>query len=97
MLFRNRGKAHSEQVAAIKTWARDLLPIPEEAAVMVTELECHEEGCPPVETVIAALIEGEAPRQWKMHKGIASVSREDIAALGSAASDCGIKGWRCPD
>jgi hypothetical protein len=97
MLFRQHGKASLEQIAAIKAWVRELLPVPDEAALMVTELVCHEEGCPPIETVIAALSDDQPPRQWKLHKTMAEVSREDIVKLASAASDCGIKGWRCPD
>ena len=107
MLFGNRAKPSREQIAAVKRWAAELLPIAPEASLMVTELACHEEGCPPVETVIAALAAGLVPRQWKLHKSIAEVTREDVLALANSATnhrdlDChaerrGLRGWRCPD
>lgn len=107
MLFGDRTRPNREQIAAVKGWAAELLPIEPEASLMVTELACHEEGCPPVETAIAALAAGMEPRQWKLHKSIAEVTREDVQALADGAAhhherDChqehrGLRGWRCPD
>lgn len=107
MLFGDRAKPSREQVAAVKRWAAELLPITPEGSLMVTELVCHEEGCPPIETVIAVLEVGAKPRQWKLHKPIAEITREDIHALASCSThredmDCqqgnrGLRGWRCPD
>lgn len=96
MLF-GRSRRPPEQIAALKSWATELLPIPSDATLTVAELECHEEGCPPIETVIAALAPGAAPRQWKLHKPLPEVTREDIAALAQHAHDPPIRGWRCPD
>jgi hypothetical protein len=93
----NRSKPSREQVATVKSWARELLPIAPDATLMVTELECREEGCPSVETVIAALVEGQSPQQWKLHKSIATITRQDICQLCSLESQLGIRGWRCPD
>ncbi|MEM7094264.1 MAG: hypothetical protein AAF567_14775 [Actinomycetota bacterium] len=45
--------------------------------MLVTELECSEPGCPPIETVIALLREGEQV-QHKIHKPIAEVSEADV-------------------
>ncbi len=53
---------------------------------MVAELECHEEGCPPVETVIAVLEGPGQTRQWKLHQPIESVTRDDVAGLAKNAS-----------
>jgi hypothetical protein len=104
MLFGDRAKPSREQIAAVKRWAAELLPVEPEASLMVTELACYEQGCPPVETVIAALAAGVEPRQWKLHKPIAEVTREDVQALADGATnhddlDCHaeLRGWRCPD
>lgn len=89
-------KRDPQQVAMIKSWSISLLDFPPQANLLVTELQCHEEGSPPVETVIAALVEGEPPRQWKLHKSVSEVTRDDIVHLASGRP-AGIHGWRCPD
>lgn len=97
MLFRDREKAVPNHLAAVKKWVRELLDVPEESTVMVAELACHEEGCPPVETVIAALGEDRPPHQWKIHKRVAEVQREDIARLQPLGRAATLREWRCPD
>jgi hypothetical protein len=96
MLPTGRPRRDPLQVASVKRWAEELLGISSEATLLVTELECHEEGCSPLETVIAAFADGEPPRQWKLHKAVAEVTREDIALLAQG-EPLGIHGWRCPD
>jgi hypothetical protein len=54
-LFDGRRTIDPHQVERIKSWARASWGLDEEATVMVTELECREPGCPPIETVIAVL------------------------------------------
>ena len=51
MLF-ERPKRDVSLIRRIKNWAYELLPIAEDAVVSVMELECTEEGCPPIETII---------------------------------------------
>jgi hypothetical protein len=64
---------------ALKQLAREVLALDDDAVVMVSELQCHEPGCPPVETVIAVL--GHAARhQYKCHKPLAEVTRADLEA-----------------
>lgn len=96
MLFRER-KANRQRIAEIKGWAAELLPVSSDVTWMVSELECREAGCPPVETVIAALAAGQAPRQWKLHKPIVDVTRDDVAALPERDAHGRPPGWRCPD
>jgi hypothetical protein len=72
-----------ERVAAIKTWVAEAFHLPNGATVMVTELRCHEPGCPPLETVIAILNEADRTRQHKLHKAIADVTRGDVHGLAA--------------
>jgi len=92
-----RTKRSPEQIAALKSWATELLSIPADATLTVAELECHEKGCPPIETVIAALVQGASPRQWKLHKSLPEVTRDDIVALAERSRNPQIREWRCPD
>ncbi|SBW22555.1 hypothetical protein [Protofrankia symbiont of Coriaria ruscifolia] len=39
----------------LRGWIRDALGLDGEVTVLVTQLACTEPGCPPVETVLAAL------------------------------------------
>lgn len=69
----------------IKALVRGRFGVAEDTTVMVSELRCHEDGCPDVETVIA-LMSGAGQRQsWKIAKPMTEISDGDIAALGAGA------------
>ncbi len=73
----------TEHTARVKGWVRAALSLGEDVTVMVTELSCTEEGCPPLETVIAILAEGSPPRQHKVHRARAELTERDVVeALG---------------
>jgi hypothetical protein len=80
-LFGGRGASASPQhLDALRTAVRTRFGLDSETRVMLTELECKEPGCPPVETVIAILAAG-ANRRWKIYKALREVAPEDIARL----------------
>ncbi len=64
----------------IKARTVELLALPDDAVVMVSELQCTEPGCPPVETVVAVLAQSSPRRQVKIHKPVGDVSDDDLAA-----------------
>jgi hypothetical protein len=64
----------------VRRWVEDCLGGDEAATVLVTELACHEPGCPPIETVIA-LLGGTGPRTWKLPCPAAELSAADVAAV----------------
>jgi hypothetical protein len=79
MLFGKRDDGlRAEAVRRVKGWVASRARAGESDAVMVTELQCTEEGCPPVETVLALLRPGDEPRKWKVHKPVALVTEEDV-------------------
>ena len=110
-MFPGNRPPRPKHVAQIKDWFRQTFFVSPEANVMVTELACHEPDCPPLETVIALFEPGQAGRQWKLHKAIEDVTREDLEILmidsdphsgicsSTAPADTStkIRGWRCPD
>jgi hypothetical protein len=55
---------------------------------MVNELACYEPGCPPIETVVALLRQGEPPWQVKVHKAVVDISDDDLLAAFGASSCC---------
>lgn len=81
-----RPKRDVALVRKIKDWAYECLPISGDATVSVMELECREEGCPPLETVIAAMEQGKETRQWKFHKPMPEVTHADVANAANKPS-----------
>ena len=74
-------KADPQQTAQIKAWVEHAFALPADTTVLVTELQCTEEGCPPLETVLAILATPGQPQQYKLHKAMAEVTVTDIQAL----------------
>ncbi len=81
-----RTKNDPQVIARVKDWAAASFALAEDVTVMVTELRCTEEGCPPIETVIAILDTPGQPRQFKVYKPMAEVTAEDIAAVANGTS-----------
>lgn len=67
-------------MARVRGWAEAMLVLPDDATVMVTELQCRDKGCPPLETVIAVLAPGE---HWHrtIHRPAAELSEGDVHAV----------------
>jgi hypothetical protein len=86
-LFTQRGRPDPEQVERVKGWARAAWNLPEDVTVMVTELECREPGCPPLETVVAVLRGPGETSQVKIHKPVGQVVEDDLRRGSEAAPD----------
>ena len=76
-------KPDPNKVTSIKKWVGSLLKLDSMTTVFVTQLECAEPDCPPVETVIALIKAGEKTRQKKTHKCINDIEKDDIIKLFS--------------
>ncbi|MEQ9558195.1 MAG: hypothetical protein RIG67_20685 [Rhodospirillales bacterium] len=68
----------------IKDLVRRRFALDDAATLMVSELRCHEDGCPDVETVIAVMGAARTSLTWKIAKPMALVDAGDIAALAAA-------------
>lgn len=77
----SRSPADPEQVARIKGWVAEGFALEEGTPVMVMELRCTEPGCPPIETAVAVMASSGESLQYKVHKPIPEVIREDILGL----------------
>ncbi|MCB1739412.1 MAG: hypothetical protein KDK91_03520 [Gammaproteobacteria bacterium] len=65
----------------IKALVSERWQLPAQTTVMVTELRCHEAGCPDLETVVALMMPG-APRQSvKIGKPMHEVRATDLEPL----------------
>ncbi len=77
-LFAKRNPAKSERSQEIKAQVSKLLDLSEDTMVMVTELNCQDEDCPEVETVIAIFLPGRPKIQATLHSSIDEITKDEI-------------------
>jgi hypothetical protein len=80
MMLRTR-KTRPEHIAAldrVREWTRERFRLPDDAAIMVSEVTCSLPGCPPLETVVAFWTEGDTRHHFKIFKRVAEVVPDDL-------------------
>ena len=77
-------RPNRERVRHIKEALRAALSLPDGTTVTVTELACLEEGCAPIETVVALLRPDAPPLQHKLHKSTDAVDADDLVQICKA-------------
>ncbi|MEM7579906.1 MAG: hypothetical protein AAF316_08635 [Cyanobacteria bacterium P01_A01_bin.80] len=78
-LVKQSQKSSSEKIKQIKQWIYQALQIDDEIYISLSQLQCTEPGCPPVETVINIMTN--PVQQYKIHKSIAEIEYTDISLL----------------
>jgi hypothetical protein len=86
-LFGARSAPDPARVAELKRWVADAFSLDDGVLIMVTELQCTEPGCPPIETVIALMGGPDGRRQFKLHARIAEITPDQVANLAVASHD----------
>lgn len=71
----------SAEARTVKSWVVNALGLGSDATVMVSELRCHEPGCPPLETVIVILSGADERREVRLHKGLAAIEQSEVEVL----------------
>lgn len=72
---------NKQAVARVKAWIAEVVDATG-AVVMVTELKCTDEGCPPFDTVMALLREGTNDKRV-LHCAVKDVTREEVVRIWS--------------
>jgi hypothetical protein len=80
-LFSGRSPRTSDHTSEIKAQITAALGLNDEATIMVSELACMEEGCPPIETVIAVFRPAMEKIQFRLHRPIAEITTHDIEQM----------------
>jgi hypothetical protein len=63
----------------VAAWTRARFKLPEDAAILVSEMTCALPGCPPLETVVAFWTEGGDKRHhFKLFKPVMQVVEDDL-------------------
>ena len=77
----SKPKTSLDMVRKIKGTLEKALSLPDSATISITELACSEEGCPPIETVVALLQAGSNPLQHKFHKPAGEFKAADLVEV----------------
>ncbi|NEO74726.1 hypothetical protein, partial [Moorena sp. SIO3H5] len=68
---RQSQKASYQEIQQLKQWIYQALQIDDEISISLSQLQCTEPGCPPIETVIHVMTN--PVQQYKIHKSIAEI------------------------
>lgn len=77
----NRKRPDANAVRNLKKIVAEQFELPDDTALSVAELNCHEPGCPPTETVITARSPDGTTTDWRVAKAIADIQETDISNL----------------
>ena len=69
---------HLEAADQVKEWTRARFTLPDDAAILVTELNCTIPGCPPLETVVAFWSDHKTRHDFKIFKKIEEIVEDDL-------------------
>jgi G3E family GTPase len=65
----------------IRYWVRQNFFFPNDTPIIVKEVPCVKESCPPIETAIMALVQGEPPRIFKLRRPINEITFDHVYDL----------------
>jgi hypothetical protein len=70
--------AYRAALTRVKEWTRERFALPEEAVILVAQVECSLPGCPPLETFVAFWAADDRQHQFKIFKPVAEVVYDDL-------------------
>lgn len=76
LFTQNQSKTEPAKVQQLKTWIYELLQLDQKMTISISQLQCKEPGCPPIETAITILVQ--PTQQFKIHKAIAHIEQSDL-------------------
>src|SRR6266850_6065294 len=79
----------------VREWTRARFKLPEDAAILVSEVSCALPGCAPLETVVAFWTEGDKRHHFKLFKPVAEVVEVDLPPSWMKSALVEIEGIGC--
>ena len=79
LFSQSRPKHNPAALQQIKIWVYGLLRLDSDVSISVSQLQCKEPGCPPIETVITIL--SQPAQQYKIHKPLDDIEQVDLIRL----------------
>lgn len=80
LFSQSKPKSNPAALQQLKLWVYDLLKLDPDIPISVSQLQCKEPGCSPVETVITIL--SQPTQQYKIHKALDDIQQADVMRLG---------------
>ncbi|MFE4108027.1 hypothetical protein [Almyronema epifaneia] len=71
-----RPQADSSQIGQLKTWTQAALDLSADIPVSISQLQCQEPGCPPLETVITVMTQ--PPQMFKIHRAASEITFAEV-------------------
>ncbi len=69
---------HLQALHRVKEWTRERFSLPEDAAILVSEVSCTIPGCPPLETVVAFWPDHKTRHDFKIFKRAEEIVQDDL-------------------
>jgi hypothetical protein len=97
MLLRTHRKRpeHLAAIDRVREWTRERFKLPDDAAIMVTEVTCALPGCPPLETVVAFWTASDTRHHFKVFKPVAEVVEDDLPPSWMKDALIVVEGFGC--
>lgn len=78
-LFQPKESSSSNKLKEIQAWIRKYLGVSQDVPISISQIQCHESHCPPIETVISIM---DKPIQtYKIHCAVNDVEEDQIRSL----------------
>jgi hypothetical protein len=75
-LFPKKPAVSAEQSQQVKDWLYEILQIDRQTVISLSQLQCQDSGCPPIQTAIAIMTSPH--RIIRIHKAISDISYADV-------------------
>jgi len=97
MLLRSHRKRpeHLAAIDRVRDWTRERFKLPDDAAILVTEVTCALPGCPPLETVVAFWTARDTRHHFKVFKPVAEVVEDDLPPSWMKNALIVVEGFGC--
>lgn len=79
----------------VREWIRARFGLGEDNAILVAELKCSVQGCPPIETALAFWTADDTRHQFKLLKPVIEILPGDLAWLIGDLDDQETDYWDC--
>ena len=75
-LFPQKPAVSTEQLQQVKDWLYEVLQIDRHTIISMSQLQCQDSGCPPIQTAIAIMTSPH--RIIRIHKAISDITHADV-------------------
>ena len=75
-IFPKKPTVSAEQSQRVKDWLYEVLQIDRHTVISLSQLQCQDSGCPPMQTAIAVMTTPH--RVLRIHKAIPDITHADV-------------------